>query len=133
MAAYNAGPRAVNAVTYYNQWNHNEYNSHSFVKYLDPSALIASLYWSGKYSTADDSFHFQTMQGSWESWTWQTACVVQRHIAKVIQNNTLLPVFFVNSLEAPYSCAKSVFENGHVVQSAVPPLRQTSSGKKVSL
>jgi hypothetical protein len=48
-----------------------------------------------------------------------------------MQHVTLLPEFFVDSLEGNYPCVRTVFDaNGNIVKSAVPEFRQKSSGVK---
>jgi hypothetical protein len=48
-----------------------------------------------------------------------------------MQHVTLLPDFFVDSLEGNYPCARTVFDaSGHILKSAVPDFRQKSSGVK---
>jgi hypothetical protein len=120
VAAYNAGPRAIEAVAYYNQWDKSDFNTSAEIQNFVPSDLIESLFWSGKYNPATQKIDFKGWEGVDRNWSWYKACVVQRHIARVIQHVTLLPEFFVESLEGADGCSKT----------EVPLRRQTSSGIK---
>lgn len=132
VAAYNAGPRAINATATYNKWTRPMFEDPAVVKDFNPENLIESLYWGGKYNRQTDNIDFTDFNGKTLSWIWYKGCVVQRHIARVIQNVTLLPKNFVNSLEKNGSCEKSTFNNGVLVKSAVPKARQDSLGVKAN-
>jgi hypothetical protein len=128
VAAYNAGPRAVDAVTYYNQWNDSAFNDPTTIQNFTPDKIVESIYWSGKYDKATDKIDFASRTGAARSWIWYKGCVAQRHIARVMQHVTLVPDFFVDSLEGQYPCAPSTKDtNGNVITS-VPPDRQVSTG-----
>jgi hypothetical protein len=130
VASYNAGPRAIDAVTYYNVWDRAAFNDPATVASFTPSDLVTSLYWGGKYNPVTDKIDFIATDGSTKSWIWFKGCVAQRHVARVMQHMTLLPEFFVDSLEGAFPCAtSSVDANGNIVTS-VPPARQASSGVK---
>lgn len=130
---YNAGPRAVDALSHYNKWTQAEIAKPEVWKSIGPVQLVEAFYWSGKYSQRDDRIHIKTLNGKNSSWIWFKPCVLQRHIARVVQHVTL-PGFpkLVDTLEGSYKCARSVFnpETGELIQSAVPPFRQKSSGVK---
>jgi hypothetical protein len=132
VGAYNAGPRVVDALAHYNEWTPSDVDSGKTFKDFTPANMIESLYWSGKYNQDTDRIDFTTLGGSPMSWLWFKECVVQRHIARVIQHVTLPGVpNFVDSLEGNYKCAKSTFDpDGKLIKSGVPPFRQASSGTK---
>lgn len=130
VASYNAGPRAIDAVTYYNQWDSGDFNNAGMIAGFTPDKIVESIYWGGRYNMTKDRIDFASRTGGARSWIWFKGCVAQRHIARVMQHVTLLPEFFVDSLEGMYPCAKSTVDgNGNVVTS-VPPARQASSGVK---
>jgi hypothetical protein len=130
VASYNAGPRAIDAVTYYNQWSKDQFNDPATVQGFTADKIVDSIYWSGKYNTATDKIDFASVTGGARNWIWFKGCVAQRHVARVMQHVTLLPEFFVDSLEGLYPCATSSKDpNGNVITS-VPPFRQTSTGVK---
>lgn len=132
VGAYNAGTRAIDAIAYYNQWSPRLFNDPTAIKDFTPDQIIDSIYLAGAYNKSTDKMDFIDLTGTPRSWTFYTACVAQREVARVMQQVTLLPEFFVNSLDtAQYPCAKSVIDsNGTVVKTSVPPARQVSSGHK---
>jgi hypothetical protein len=131
VSAYNAGPRSIDALAFYNRWTREDLNNPNVVSNLVPTDIVTSLYWAGKYDSVTDSIDFLGLNGEPRSWTWFKGCVAQRHIARVMQHVTLLPEFFVDSLEGNYPCVRTVFDaNGNIVKSAVPEFRQKSSGVK---
>ena len=128
VGAYNAGPRSIDAVTYYNEWDDNGFNDPLRVGSFTPDQIISSIYWSGKYNPTTDKIDFANREGAARTWNWYVGCVNQRHVARVMQNVTLITDYFVNSLEGAYPCAQSTVDpNGNVITS-VPPQRQTTSG-----
>jgi hypothetical protein len=133
VGTYNAGPRAVDALAYYNNWTPDEMRHPETFQDLTIPDLVASLYWAGAYSSSDDRIHFAKLDGSATSWMWFKPCVLQRHIARVVQHVTLpgAPVL-VDSLEGAVHCAKSDFDpsTGALIKSGVPDSRQISSGRK---
>jgi len=132
---YNAGPRAVDALAHYYKWTRNDMAKPETWRNFGPAELIEAFYWAGKYNPKDDKIHFKTLDGKNLSWIWFKPCVLQRHIARVVQHVTLSGVpKLVDTLEGDYKCARSVFDpkTGKLIKSAVPPFRQTSPGVKVS-
>jgi len=131
ISAYNAGPRSIDAVAHYNNWNKAEMNDPRTVAGFTPNDIVTSLYWAGQYNPGNDLIEFNGLNGSLKSWTWFKGCVAQRHIARVMQHVTLLPEFFVDTLENGVACARSTFDaGGNLVKTAVPEARQRSSGHK---
>ena len=131
VSAYNAGPRSVDAVAHYNNWDRNDMNDPRKISALNPVELVTSLYWAGRYNPRNDLIEFNGLNGTLKSWTWFKGCVAQRHIARVMQHVTLLPEFFVDTLENGIPCARSTFDSeGNLIKTAVPEHRQRSSGRK---
>jgi hypothetical protein len=131
VAAYNAGPRAIDAVAHYNRWDRDDINDPQVVRELQPTDVVTSLYWAGKYNPRNDLIEFDGLHGNKRNWTWFKGCVAQRHIARVMQHVTFLPDFFVDTLENGVPCARSTFdEDGDLIKTAVPEARQKSSGRK---
>lgn len=134
VGAYNAGPRAVDALAFYNRWTPRDVaEAKTFVDFT-PVQMVSDLYWAGKYDKADDRIHLTTLYGGTDSsWIWFKPCVLQRHIARVVQHVTLPGTpMFINTLEGPAGCAKSVFDplTGELIRTGVPLPRQQSSGRK---
>jgi hypothetical protein len=132
VGTYNAGPKAVDAIAYYNRWNRLSLERVGTFQDFTPLEMIQSLYWGGKYNLTTDKIDVANLNGSTQNWQWYKTCVLQRHIARVIQHVTLPgSANFVDSLEGKYPCAKSAFdENGKLVKSGVPDFRQKSPGQK---
>jgi hypothetical protein len=131
VSAYNAGPRSIDAVAHYNNWTKAEMNDPRMVADFTPNDIVTSLYWAGRYNPSNDLIEFNGLNGSLKNWTWFKGCVAQRHIARVMQHVTLLPEFFVDTLEGSHPCGRSTFDsNGNLIKTAVPEERQHSSGHK---
>lgn len=129
VASYNAGPRAIDAAAHYNRWDRDAMNDPRQVASYMPTDIVTSLYWGGRYNPSNDLIEFTGLNGAARNWTWFKGCVAQRHVARVMQHVTLLPEFFVDSLENGIPCARSTFDSdGNLIKSAVPAFRQTSSG-----
>ncbi len=131
VASYNGGPRAIDAVAHYNGWDLAAANDPEKVAGFEPPDLVEGIMHGGKYNPANDLIEFKAMrdQSQTKGWPWFKACVAQRHVARMIQHVTLLPEFFIESLEGNYACARSkVDANGVVTKTAVQPKRQAESG-----
>ena len=133
VGAYNAGPRAVDSLAYYNDWSAADLKDPATFKNFSVIDMVEAFYWSGVYDKTTDKIDLVTVGGNPTSWQWMKTCVLQRHIARVTQWVTLPGITpIVDTLEGSYRCAKSVFDpaTGELITSAVPPFRQTSSGRK---
>jgi hypothetical protein len=125
VAMYNAGPMQAKLVGYYYQAKSSELPA------MNPLDLIEALHWGGKYKPGTDNLTFSDMDAgkSARGWfkknsntltqSWFKSCIVQRHVARVIQHVTLPAL----------SIAKSLDQEG-CKQSGVPAYRQASSGIK---
>ena len=113
VAMYNAGPVQSKLLDHYFQIKDNQYPT------LSPLDLIEALHWGGKYSSSTNSLEFQDQSGKAFTQKWFKSCIVQRHVARVIQHVTL-PV---------ESIAKSLEREG-CKQDTVPEYRKASSGIK---
>jgi hypothetical protein len=130
---YNSGPRAVDSLAHYFDFTFEDLQTRAVLQNLEVKDLIEAFYWSGSYKTSDDRIHFQLLNGKATSWLWFKTCVLQRHIARVVQHATLpLTPKLADSLENGITCAKSEFDpnNGQLIRSGVPEFRRASSGKK---
>lgn len=132
VGAYNAGPGVIDLISYYYDWKASDLGQEKTFAQIEANDLIASFYWSGVYDGVTDKIKISTLAGQERKWSWFKQCVLQRHIAHVVQNvtdPTAEPI--VTSLEGKYKCPKSVFDpaTGELVTSAVPKFRQSSTGK----
>lgn len=114
VAMYNAGPLEAKLVKYYFKVENNNYPN------LNPLDLIEALYWGGKYKPdTNNRIFFNDPNGKQYSQNWYKSCVVQRHIARVIQYVTVPKATIATSLEqSPCS-----FDT-------IPEYRKNSSGIK---
>ncbi len=113
VASYNAGPRQTQLVEHYYQVQNNVFPS------LSPLDLIEALHWGGKVKEGSTRLYYVGQNQTLMSQLWYKSCVVQRHVARVIQHVTIPGQTIARSLEQ-VPCS-----NG-----AVPKYRQLSSGIK---
>jgi hypothetical protein len=113
VAAYNAGPRVSGIVEHYFQVIENKFPK------LTPADLVEALHWGGKVKPGTSTVVFTNQNGKTMTQSWYKSCVVQRHVARVVQHVTLPGKTILKSLEQ-VPCA-----NGEV-----PAYRKNSSGIK---
>lgn len=118
-AVYNAGPREISLLQHYFRMSRSTHESGAAWKKMTPLDLIEGLHWGGKWNTTTKKIEFTDVYGVKSSQSWFKSCVVQRHIARVIQYATVPGVVIANSLELE-GCSKTV----------VPTYRQKSTGRK---
>lgn len=112
LAMYNAGPSMAKLLEHYYQ------KPAEALPAMTPKDLIEALHWGGEYRSADGRIHYQGANGRTYSQTWTKSCVVQRHVARVIQHVTAPGKTLASSLEE-MPCAQGISET-----------RRTSSGVK---
>ncbi len=110
VAAYNAGPREVQLVEHYFKVKDNKFPQ------LTPSDLIEALFWGGVVKPSNKKVYFVGQNGRLSSQSWYKSCVVQRHVARVIEHVTKPGVTLARSLEKEACSTK------------VPAYRVNSSG-----
>jgi hypothetical protein len=113
VAMYNAGPLQAKLVGHYFQVKHDKFPA------LNPLDLIEALHWGGKYLPGTDNVVFKDQEGNSLAQRWFKSCIVQRHVARVIQHVTL----------PAESIAKPLDQQG-CTPTGVPAYRQVSSGIK---
>ena len=111
LAAYNAGPSVAKLLEHYHQAPFGQLPA------LTPTDLIEALYWGGKVG-ARNRVYYRDSQGRGYSQTWYKSCVVQRHVARVVQHVSRPGHTLARSLE-PAACS-----------SEAPTERRASSGVK---
>jgi hypothetical protein len=114
VAMYNAGPRQRALVDHYFQIKDNNYPS------LTPLDLIEALHWGGKAKKRSDLLEFKDQDNNKLTQKWFKSCIVQRHVARVIQHATL----------PAESIAKSLEQDGCKNNGEIPDYRKKSSGVK---
>jgi hypothetical protein len=132
VAAYNAGPAPAGIFSHYNRWTREQMQTTRVFNGFSPLALVESFYWGGKYDSVTDKINYTTSSGRSLNMGWFKQCIMQRHIARVIQHGTQSGVTpWASSLEGPGGCAKSKVNpvTGEVI-TTVPEARQVSSGFK---
>ncbi|MGZ3787641.1 MAG: hypothetical protein ACXVLQ_03920 [Bacteriovorax sp.] len=113
VAMYNAGPLQVKLVGHYFQVKNNNFPA------MNPLDLIEALHWGGKYKKGTDSIVFRDQNDNKYTQSWFKSCIVQRHVARVIQHVTI----------PSESIAKSL-EQAPCTPTGVPEYRQKTSGIK---
>ena len=131
VAMYNAGPRVLNPLTYYWGWDNNDVVNPNIFLNVTPLELVEGLYWGGKYNKATDEVNFKTLAGVTSQASWYKMCVVQRHIARVVQNSTRSGVApLVDNLEGSSGCFPATRDAAGNIMTSAPLARQNSSGVK---
>jgi hypothetical protein len=113
VAMYNAGPLQAKLLGHYYQVKNNNFPA------INPLGLIEALHWGGKWKKGTDTVVFKDQDGNKLAQRWFKSCIVQRHVARVIQHVTL----------PAESIAKSLDQEG-CKMTGVPEYRQVSSGIK---
>jgi hypothetical protein len=127
VAMYNAGPQQAKVVENYYQAKSDALPA------MNPLDLIEALHWSGKWKAGSDMLVFTDMdsdKAGKKGWfkkndpseftqSWFKSCIVQRHVARVIQHVTLPAESIAKSLEV-----------GGCTATGVPEYRQSSTGVK---
>lgn len=131
VGAYNSGPRVVDALAYYNNWSQAQVQDPRTWIGMTPKKMIEGLYNAGKYDVRSDRTSFRNLQGGMSTLPWFKQCVLQRHVARVVQHSTLGGVEpIVSSLEGANKCAKPVLDRktDEILRTSVPLERQRSAG-----
>lgn len=110
VAMYNAGPVQAKLLGHYYHVVNNEF------PVLNPLDLIEALFWGGKWKEGTDSVVFSDQNGREFSQRWYKSCVVQKHVARVIQHVTIFSETIARPLDLE-GC-----------KITVPDYRQVSSG-----
>jgi hypothetical protein len=119
---YNAGPGILNTLSHYWSWNSKSLGDASTFSEISPRELVEGLYWGGKYDKANNQVVVKTLAGGTLRSGWYKMCVVQRHLARIVQHSVRSGAEpLVDSLEGASVCTPGA---------AAPLSRQNSSGKK---
>ena len=114
VAMYNAGPLQSIILEHYYQTDANHLPD------LNPKDLIEALHWGGKWKKNTSLIEFKDSEDNLYTQKWFKSCIVQRHVARVVQHVTLPSMSIAKSLEqAPCSPLADV-----------PEYRKISSGIK---
>lgn len=111
-AMYNAGPVQAKLVGHYFKVQNNQFPQ------MSPQDLIEALHWGGKWKEGTEQIVFADQKGKEFSQKWLKSCIVQRHVARIVQHVT----------EPTKIMARSLDQEG--CKSTVPLYRQQSSGVK---
>jgi hypothetical protein len=117
-AIYNAGSREVSLLEYYFRMTRAGHESGEDWKNMTPPLLIEGLHWGGRWNESSKKIEYANVYGVSDSQTWYKSCVVQRHIANVIQYEALPGYTLAHSLE-----------QGGCSTTAVPAYRKKSPGR----
>jgi hypothetical protein len=113
VAMYNAGPLQAKIVGSYFQVKDYHFPS------LTPVNLVEALHWGGKWKKDTLNLEFIDQSGNKFTQSWFKSCIVQRHVARVIQHVTIPAASIAKPLDIE-GCN----------QSLVPDYRKNSSGVK---
>lgn len=119
VAMYNAGPNQIKLVQFYNRMTKETNSDGRAWEGFTPKDLVEALHWGGKWKEGTTSIFYQDLHGKNISQKWFKSCVVQRHVARVVQHVTKRGKTILSSIEQE-PCQKDV----------VPLYRQQSSGQK---
>lgn len=114
VAMYNAGPVQIKLIEHYYRVQNSAYPE------LNPLDLIDALHWGGSARAGSTRIHFSGQDGKAYSQSWYKSCVVQRHVARVVQHVTRPNYVIARSIEQ-VPCARD----------SVPTYRRKSSGYKL--
>jgi hypothetical protein len=129
---YNAGPGILNALTHYWGWQKADLEKASTFSNITPLELVEGLYWAGVWDNKTDEVVYSKISGGESRSRWFKMCVVQRHVARVVQHATIEGISpLVETLEGTNPCKAATVDpvTGALITSA-PLVRQQSSGKK---
>lgn len=119
VGAYNAGGRVQDAMAATHGWSRVEvtekstftnFNSGDGSTGFSPKDLVASVYKAGRYNTEVKKVQFTNLSGAPMQWGWFKQCILQRHMARVVQHVTRpgqTPL--VESLEGPDGCSPNSY------------------------
>jgi hypothetical protein len=113
VAMYNAGPSMRQLVEHYRKGPASTWGT------FTPRDLVEALHWGGKFREGTTRIYYTGQDGTTRSQNWYKSCVVQRHVARVVQHVSLGGTPLLTSMEQ-VPCATG----------EVPAYRRTSSGVK---
>lgn len=116
VAMYNAGKKFVPRVASYFRMDKAAVEDVSTWKDFTPKKLIEGLHWGGKYNSETKKLNYFDLDGLPVEASWYKACIVQRHVARVVGFSTLPGYEIVRALDRQ-GCNQTV-----------PAYRRTSSG-----
>jgi hypothetical protein len=105
VGAYNAGPKAVDIMAAYKNWNRSDVAKAETFSAFDAKSLIESIYKAGVYNSTLNVLEMNDLDGLPMKVKWMKMCVLQRHIARVVQHVTQpnIPPL-ADTLEGPQGC-----------------------------
>jgi hypothetical protein len=105
VGTYNAGPRAVDIMSAFNGWSRAAVSDAKTFQGFDVKSMIASIYKAGVYNPALNVLEMNDLDGAPIQVKWMKMCVLQRHIARVVQHVTQPLVSpLADTLEGPGGC-----------------------------
>ncbi|MES2854889.1 MAG: hypothetical protein V4692_03445 [Bdellovibrionota bacterium] len=105
VGAYNAGPRAVDIMAANKKWTRDQVSRAETFSGFNPKQLVSSIYKAGVYNAAIDAIEMNDLSGRAITVKWMKMCVLQRHVARVVQHTTqpLIPPL-ADTLEGTFGC-----------------------------
>ncbi|HVK59923.1 MAG TPA: hypothetical protein VM432_00160 [Bdellovibrionales bacterium] len=105
VGSYNAGPRAVDIMAAGKNWTRADVAQASTFAGFNPKELVSAIYKAGTYNKEIDAVEMNDLSGKPIRVKWMKMCVLQRHIARVVQHVTQpgVPVL-ADTLEGSLGC-----------------------------
>ena len=97
VGAYNAGGRVQDAMASTHGWTREDVsNIATFAEFdsvdgkngFTPKDLVAAVYKAGRYNSDVKKVQMQNLSGAPMEWNWFKQCILQRHMARVVQHVT---------------------------------------------
>lgn len=108
VGAYNAGAKVQDAMAYTRRWSQKDVSRKETFTGFTPQDLVASIHKVGKLNPKTGRVEFKDLRGNDMSWTPFKICILQRHIARIVQHVTQPNVApLVESLEGAAGCKKT--------------------------
>jgi hypothetical protein len=110
VGAYNAGAKVQDAMAATNRWSKSEVTlKTTFADFnkvgFTPKDLVSSIWNVGEYNASTQRVEFLDLEGNLTQWKPFKVCILQRHLARVVQHVTKPGVApLVESLEGTAGC-----------------------------
>lgn len=106
VGAYNAGGKVQDVMASAYGFSREEVSRRETFAGFTPKDLVRSVYSAGKFSPATKKMQMIDLDGDRMQWGWFKQCIVQRHMAKVVNHVTQGGVApLVESLEGAAGCS----------------------------
>jgi hypothetical protein len=114
VGAYNAGGRVQDVMASTQRWSREDlarkstfanFTSGDGSRGFNVQDLVASIYRAGRYNSSIRKIEMNNLSGEEMQWNWFKICILQRHVARVVQHVTRPGVTLVQNLEGEAGCS----------------------------